>query len=126
MQPFDIRANSGKFFFQPFEAAIQMIDPVDDGFAFGCEARKHKARRCPQIGRHHLGALEPRHAPHHGEIAFNLYRLYEYMNWRLIQANIKRDGKMVLEVQNRLRDLRETWAEAIKIQASQAAGTGVA
>jgi flagellar protein FliS len=54
-----------------------------------------------------------------GEIAFNLYRLYEYMNWRLIQANIKRDAAMVVEVQNRLRDLRDTWAEAIKLQAAQ-------
>jgi flagellar protein FliS len=61
-----------------------------------------------------------------GEIAFNLYRLYEYMNWRLIQANIKRDAGMVLEVQNRLRDLREAWAEAIKIQAAQAGSTGAA
>jgi flagellar protein FliS len=61
-----------------------------------------------------------------GDIAFNLYRLYEYMNWRLIQANIKRDTQMVVEVQNRLRDLRETWAEAIKLQAGAAAGSGAA
>lgn len=50
-----------------------------------------------------------------GEVAHNLYRLYEYMNWRLIQANIKRNPEMVAEVQGRLRDLREAWVEAIKI-----------
>lgn len=59
-----------------------------------------------------------------GELALNLYRLYEYFNWRLIQANIKRDQKMVLEVQTRLRELREAWAEAIKIQGAK--NTGVA
>jgi flagellar protein FliS len=54
-----------------------------------------------------------------GELALNLYRLYEYFNWRLIQANIKRDVSMVLEVQTRLRELREAWAEAIKIQGAK-------
>lgn len=61
-----------------------------------------------------------------GEIAFNLYRLYEYMNWRLIQANIKRDQSMVLEVQSRLRELREAWVEAIKLQGVQASASGAA
>lgn len=61
-----------------------------------------------------------------GEIAFNLYRLYEYMNWRLIQANIKRDQAMVLEVQSRLRELREAWVEAIKLQGAQASASGAA
>jgi flagellar protein FliS len=61
-----------------------------------------------------------------GEIAFNLYRLYEYMNWRLIQANIKRDQAMVLEVQSRLRELREAWVEAIKLQGTQVSSTGAA
>lgn len=49
-----------------------------------------------------------------GEVAQNLYRLYEYFNWRLIQANIKRSPEMLVEVQNRLRELREAWVEAIK------------
>lgn len=49
-----------------------------------------------------------------GEVAQNLYRLYEYFNWRLIQANIKRSPEMLVEVQTRLRELREAWAEAIK------------
>jgi flagellar secretion chaperone FliS len=61
-----------------------------------------------------------------GEIAYNLYRLYEYMNWRLIQANIKRDAGMVLEVQNRLRELREAWVEAIKLNGATQSSTGAA
>ena len=61
-----------------------------------------------------------------GEIAFNLYRLYEYMNWRLVQSNIKRDASGVLEVQARLKELREAWVEAIKLQGAQTPGTGAA
>lgn len=59
-----------------------------------------------------------------GEVAQNLYRLYEYFNWRLIQANIKRSPEMLVEVQTRLRELREAWAEAIK--QTGATGTGAA
>lgn len=57
-----------------------------------------------------------------GEISRNLFRLYEYMNWRLMQGNIKRDPAMILEVQRHLRDLREAWAEAIKQTATTAPG----
>lgn len=59
-----------------------------------------------------------------GEVAQNLYRLYEYFNWRLIQANIKRSPEMLVEVQTRLRELREAWSEAIK--QTGATGTGAA
>lgn len=61
-----------------------------------------------------------------GEVAHNLYRLYEYMNWRLIQANIKRNPEMVAEVQARLRDLREAWVEAIKTAGASGAASQTA
>lgn len=46
-----------------------------------------------------------------GEIAQNLYRVYEYMNYRLIQGQIKRDQEQLVEVERLLRDLRGAWAE---------------
>lgn len=50
-----------------------------------------------------------------GEVARNLYNLYEYLHYRLIQANIKKDIDMVDEVLTHLKDLKQTWEEAIKI-----------
>ncbi|MBU0599331.1 flagellar export chaperone FliS [bacterium] len=49
-----------------------------------------------------------------GEIAKNLYSLYDYMNRRLIQANIKKDPKIINEVKGMLLELREVWDQAIK------------
>lgn len=49
-----------------------------------------------------------------GEISKNLYSLYDYMNRRLIQANIKKDPKIIDEVKGMLIELRETWDQAIK------------
>lgn len=50
-----------------------------------------------------------------GATAVNLYNLYEYMHFRLVQANIKKDVEMVDEVLVHLKDLKATWEEAIRI-----------
>jgi flagellar protein FliS len=47
-----------------------------------------------------------------GEIAVSLDALYEYMNSRLLQANLKNEVEGLQEVQGLLRDLKSAW-EAI-------------
>lgn len=61
-----------------------------------------------------------------GDIANNLFRLYDYMNWRLVQANIRRDVGGVKEVVGLLRELREAWSEAVKSSAGPGYGAGAA
>jgi flagellar protein FliS len=48
-----------------------------------------------------------------GDIARNLYRLYDYMLRALIDANIKNSMGKVSEVLGYLTDLREAWTIAI-------------
>jgi flagellar biosynthetic protein FliS len=48
-----------------------------------------------------------------GEIARNLYRLYDYILRRLVEANIKNDRARVEEVLKYLEDLRDAWSQAI-------------
>ncbi len=50
-----------------------------------------------------------------GEMAQNLYQLYEYLHHQLLQANIKKDATMLDEVLIHLRDLKATWENAISI-----------
>ncbi|AOQ23422.1 Flagellar secretion chaperone FliS [Moorella thermoacetica] len=50
-----------------------------------------------------------------GDIAENLYKLYDFMYRHLVQANVKKSGKMINEVIELLQQLRDTWEEAIKI-----------
>ena len=61
-----------------------------------------------------------------GDIANNLFRLYDYMNWRLVQANVKRDAAGLKEVVSLLRDLREAWVEAVKNNPNAGLGAGAA
>ena len=50
-----------------------------------------------------------------GTTAVNLYNLYEYIHFRLVQANMKKDVAMIDEVLIHLKDLKSTWEEAIRI-----------
>lgn len=54
-----------------------------------------------------------------GELAQNLYNLYEYMHFTLIQANMKKDIALIDEVLVFLKELKQTWEEAIKIAAKE-------
>lgn len=49
-----------------------------------------------------------------GEIANNLYRLYDYMLRTLVDASVKNDCAKIVEVVGYLETLREAWIEAIK------------
>lgn len=57
-----------------------------------------------------------------GEIAQNLYSLYEYMHYRLIQANLKKEKEPVEEVLNMVEELRDTWMQMLKENKTQKAG----
>lgn len=48
-----------------------------------------------------------------GEIAQNLYKLYDYMLRSIVEASIKHKKEKVIEILGYLEDLRGAWAEAI-------------
>ncbi|MDR1702214.1 MAG: flagellar export chaperone FliS [Sporomusaceae bacterium] len=48
------------------------------------------------------------------DIAKQLMSVYDYMEYRLQSANIKKDISQLEEVRDLITELRDTWAEAIK------------
>lgn len=48
------------------------------------------------------------------EISQNWAALYEYINYRLTQANIKKDKEMLVEARGLLTELRDAWHQAMK------------
>ncbi|WP_431086440.1 flagellar export chaperone FliS [Paenibacillus sp. 8b26] len=54
---------------------------------------------------------------HSYDISKNLYALYEYMNYLLIQTNIKKKIESGEEVLGYLQELRETWIAVNKLTA---------
>lgn len=49
------------------------------------------------------------------EISSNLYAIYEYLNNRLIEANIQKNKDILEEVKGFIIELRDTWKEAMKL-----------
>lgn len=45
------------------------------------------------------------------EIAENLFRLYEYMNHQLVEANVKKEAEPIQQVRQLLGTLRQAWVE---------------
>ncbi|MBY7738399.1 flagellar export chaperone FliS [Paenibacillus polymyxa] len=57
------------------------------------------------------------------DISKNLYALYEYMNYLLIQTNIKKKIESGEEVLGYLQELRETWITVNKLTAGMSLST---
>lgn len=57
------------------------------------------------------------------DISKQLDAIYEYMNRRLLDANIKKDAEIIEEVLGFARELRNTWEQAMKMAKSQTART---
>ena len=49
------------------------------------------------------------------EVSQNLMSLYDYMNRRLIEANIKNDTAILDEVEDLVTEFRDTWKEVIQV-----------
>jgi flagellar protein FliS len=60
-----------------------------------------------------------------GEISRSLFRLYDYMVHRLVQANVKKDVTVMDEVLQMAGELRETWQQAmLQLRSCQAQVVG--
>ncbi len=53
------------------------------------------------------------------EVSNGLSLIYDYMNRRLIDANVKKDNSIVEEILNLAKELRDTWEQAIKLSRHQ-------
>ncbi len=67
------------------------------------------SQRVQDIVREFMSTLDMQY-----EISKNLFALYEYIDYRLIQANIHKDAAQLTEARDLLVELRDTWIGAMK------------
>src|SRR5207244_5143727 len=53
-----------------------------------------------------------------GELANNLMRIYDYLNHRLVEANLRKDAEPAREVERHLRDLLVAWEQIVRMSAA--------
>lgn len=56
-----------------------------------------------------------------GEIAGNLMQIYDYMNRRLVDANLRKDAAPAREIESLLRELLPAWEQAARETSAQPA-----
>src|SRR5690606_8417938 len=49
------------------------------------------------------------------EVSKNMMSLYDFMNRRLMEANIKNDASILAEVEGLVTEFRDTWKEVIQV-----------
>lgn len=93
-----------------YEGAIRFIDNAQQGIAAKDINLAHQQNiKAQNIILELMATLKMDY-----EISHSLYALYEYMYLQLVQANVKKDTAILEEVKGFLKELRDTWAEAIK------------
>lgn len=58
------------------------------------------------------------------EISKQMMKLYEYIQHRLLEANIQNDVSIIEEVEGLVTEFRDTWKEVIRINRQQQFGNG--
>ncbi|MFS0636624.1 flagellar export chaperone FliS [Mesobacillus foraminis] len=58
------------------------------------------------------------------EVSKDMLSLYDYMNRRLIEANIKSDASILEEVEGLVTEFRDTWKQVIQINRQKQYGQG--
>lgn len=104
-----------------YDGAIRFCRTAEEAIAEGrFEAANADLQRAQAVLDELMGSLNMEV----GEIAQNLFRLYEYMRFRLVQANIRKDPELVREVTGLLRELRSAWARIGQSATAVRAETG--
>ncbi|MCT4611981.1 MAG: flagellar export chaperone FliS [Clostridia bacterium] len=57
------------------------------------------------------------------EVSKNLEMMYDYIYRRLVEANVKKDKEILVEVHEYLKELRDTWKEAMVLAKKKVANS---
>ena len=100
-----------------YDGAIQFLNKAKITMESGDYSQTHNnLLGCQNIILEFMSTLDMQQG---GDLAQNLYNLYEYYYNTLVKANLKKDIKLVDEVLRHLIKLRATWQQAINIANSE-------
>ena len=109
-------AAPGQIVLMLFEGAIRFLEQAETGFVLDDPAEANETihnnvQRAQEILHELNMALDVTNG---GELAQTLRALYEYLDRRLIESNLRKDAGGLLEVKKHLSALREAWAQMLQ------------
>jgi flagellar protein FliS len=113
-----LTASPGQLVLMLYDGALKAMAIAQDAFTRpddprGIEVINHQLLKAQNIVLELQGGLNMEAG---GEFAKTLYRLYDYHHRRLFEANVRKDPKIVAEVEGLVRSLRDAWAEMLTKQ----------
>jgi flagellar protein FliS len=105
-------ASPGQLVNMLFDGAIRFSKQAKDEMVRGDLAKSNAAiQRAQDIVEELNISLDTQKG---GEIAANLRKIYLYLSEQLVEANIKKDAKVLDNVTELLKSLRDTWKEVMQ------------
>ncbi|MDR3560141.1 MAG: flagellar export chaperone FliS [Negativicutes bacterium] len=93
-----------------YNGAIRFLSESIQELTKGNLEKSHRANiRAQDIVREFMATLDMQY-----EIAHNLFVLYDYILYRLMQANVKKDASQLQEAKGLVTELRDAWVGAMK------------
>lgn len=93
-----------------YNGAIRFISESIQAIDQGNMEKAHNSNlRAQAIVREFMATLDMQY-----EISQGYNKLYDYIEYRLIQANLKKDKPQLEEAKGLLQELRDTWVQAMK------------
>src|ERR1700730_17500469 len=85
-------AAGAELLFQPLEAAVEVVDAIDDRLPLRREAGDDQRNRGAQVGRHHRRAAQPLDAADNGGVAIELDMRAEASKLLHVHETVLEDG----------------------------------
>lgn len=118
-------AAPGQIVLMLFEGAIRFLDRAEQGFEIEDPAESNQTihnniQRVQDILHELNMALDLEQG---GDLAQTLRSLYEYMDRRLLESNVKKSSDGLVEVRKHLGVLRDAWAQMLRgVRTAEPAG----
>jgi flagellar secretion chaperone FliS len=104
-------ASPGELVIMMYKGAIKFLGSARQNLELGdLEATNRQLLRAQEIILELMVSVDVNVGP----VAKNLFDLYEFMHRHLVQANIRKDGRMIEEVEQLLRELAPAWEQAVQ------------
>jgi flagellar secretion chaperone FliS len=118
-------ADPHKLILMLFDGALRFLHGAEDGFKIKGLRERHEAVHNNLIKAQNIiselqRCLSVRDG---GDFAINLFRLYDFMNTRLMEANVRKEPQNIRVVARLLGEVRDAWDQMLREQSAANAQT---
>lgn len=111
-------ASPGKLILMLFDGALRFLRTAEDGFRLECPRTRQETIHNNLIKAQNIVAELQRclNFREGGEFSINMFRLYDFMNAQIMEANVKKEPENIRVVLRLLGEIRDAWDQMLREQ----------